>query len=181
MTVSGFGSALALGTLVARVPFHRSHLVLGVVGAIALMWTVVLLWPGPAPLWLLVGLVLVIGAGGPASMVSFDLTRSFNPSEATGRANGVVNVGGFGAALLTLFLVGVVLDLRSGGIASYDLEDFRWAMSVQYLIWGFGVAQIVRYRRKAIAHLRREHPGAVESLKRGQPFVHPGFADQEGV
>jgi MFS family permease len=181
MTVSGFGSALATGALVARHPFHRSHLVVSVVGAIAAVWTVVLLWPGPAPLWLLVVLVLVMGAGGPASMVSFDLTRSFNPSETTGRANGVVNVGGFVAALLTLFLVGVVLDLRSGGVASYDLGDFKWAMSVQYLIWGLGAAQILRYRHKAIAHLRREHPGAVESMKRGEPFLHPGFADTEGV
>ncbi len=113
-------------------------------------------------------------------MVGFDLTRSFTPSQATGRANGIVNVGGFGASLLTLLLVGVVLDLQSPS-GSYDLDDFRWAMAVQYLLWAFGALQIVRFRRKAIAHLHRVHPGAVESLKRGEPFVHPGFHEREGV
>jgi hypothetical protein len=41
--------------------------------------------------------------------------------------------------------------------------------------------QILRYRRKAVAHLQRRHPGAVEALKRGEGYVHPGFADREGV
>ncbi|HET6562988.1 MAG TPA: MFS transporter [Marmoricola sp.] len=181
MIVSGLVSASALGALVARHPYRRSQLVLGVVGAIALVWTVVLLWPGRSPLWMLIVLVCVMGAGGPASMVGFDLSRSFVPLEASGRANGVVNVGGFIASLVTLFLVGVVLDVRSGGTAAYDLDDFKWAMSVQYLVWAIGAAQIVRYRRKAIAHLHREHPGAAEAMQRGEPFVHPGFADREGV
>jgi cyanate permease len=181
MIGSGLVSGFALGALVTRHPFHRSHLVVGVVAAIAVTWGVVLLWPGRSPMWLLVVLVLVVGAGGPASMVGFDLSRSFVPSEASGRANGVVNIGGFVASLVTLFFVGVVLDARSGGTAAYDLDDFRWAMSVQYLVWVLGVVQILRYRRKAIAHLHRVHPGAVESMQRGEPFVHPGFADREGV
>jgi sugar phosphate permease len=181
LIVSGLMSGFVLGTLVARHPFHRSHLVVGVVTAIAITWTVVLLWPGRSPLWLLVVLVCVVGAGGPASMVGFDLSRSFIPVEASGRANGVVNIGGFAASLVTLFLVGVVLDVRSGGTAAYDLDDFRWAMAVQYPVWILGIVEILRYRRKAIAHLRREHPGAVETMKRGEPFVHPGFADREGV
>jgi sugar phosphate permease len=181
MIASGLVSGFVLGWLVGKYPFHRSHLVVGVALAIAFVWAVVLLWPGRSPLWLLVVLVLVLGAGGPASMVGFDLSRSFIPSEASGRANGVVNIGGFVSSLVTLFLVGLVLDLLSGGSAGYDLEDFKWALSVQFLVLGVGVVQILRYRRKAIAHLRREHPGAVESMQRGEPFVHPGFADREGV
>jgi hypothetical protein len=54
-------------------------------------------------------------------------------------------------------------------------------MAVQYLFWGFGVVQILRYRSRGLAHLRRMHPGAVESMRRGEPFVHPGFSDREGV
>jgi hypothetical protein len=115
-------------------------------------------------------------------MVGFDLARSFTPVEAVGRANGVVNVGGFLASLLTMALVGVVLDLREpGGMAAYDLDDFRVALSVQALFWVLGVTQILRYRRKALAHLRRVHPGAIESMRAGQPFVHPGIGDREGV
>jgi sugar phosphate permease len=175
-------SGLVLGVLVSRYPFYRSYLVLGVVGAMALCWGVVLLRSTPAPMWLLVLLVCLMATGGPASMVGFDLARSFTPVEASGRANGFVNIGGFSASLLTMALVGVVLDWREpAGTSSYGLGDFRVAMSVQYLFWGFGAVQILRYRHKALAHLHRVHPGAVEMLKRGEPFVHPGFADREGV
>lgn len=175
-------SGLVTGVLVARYPFHRSHLVLAVVAVIVTTWTVVLVLPGPAPLWLLVVLVCAMATGGPASMVGFDLARTFTPVEESGRANGVVNIGGFGASLLTMLAIGVVLDLRQpGGVDAYGLADFRVAMTVQYVAWGFGAVQIVRYRRKAIAHLRRVHPGAVEDLQAGIPFVHPGIGDREGV
>jgi hypothetical protein len=99
----------------------------------------------------------------------------------SGRANGFVNIGGFSAALLTMALVGILLDLQSGGSTAYDLADFRVALSVQYVFWGLGAFMILRYRRKAVAHLERVHPGAVESMKRGEAFVHPGFSDREGV
>jgi len=172
----------AMGLLVARFPYYRSPMVIGVVTMIAVVWTIVLARSGPAPIWLLVVLVLAIATGGPASMVGFDLARTFMPQEASGRANGVVNIGGFLAALLTMALVGIVLDWRQpAGMASYDLADFRVALSVQYPVWLLGVVQILRFRRKALAHLARVHPGAIEQLKRGEPFVHPGFSDREGV
>ncbi len=172
----------ALGWLVGRLPYYRSVLVLVVVGAMVALWSVVLALPVPAPMWLLVALVCAMGLGGPVSMVGFDLTRTFQPFEASGRANGVVNMGGFSAALIAMALIGVVLDVREpSGQAAYALDDFRVAMSVQYVFWGIGVVQILRYRRRAIAHLHRVHPGAVEQLKRGEPFVHPGIGEREGV
>ncbi len=168
-------SGVVLGKLVGKVPFYRSWIVIAVVMAIAAAWAVVLLWPGRAPLWLLVVLVCVTGTGGPASMVSFDLARSFTPDERLGRATGIVNVGGFVASLLTIALVGIVLDFREpGGMQTYGLDDYKAALSVQYLFWGLGVIQILRYRRKGIRHLQSSHPGAVEAMKRGEPFVHPG-------
>ena len=168
-------SGLLLAKLVGKVPFYRSWIVVAVVVAIAAVWGVVLLWPGQAPLWLLVVLVCVTGTGGPASMVGFDLARSFTPDERLGRATGMVNVGGFLAALLTVALIGIVLDLREpGGMTAYGLDDYKVAMSVQYIFWTLGVVQILRYRRKGIRHLARVHPGAIESMRRGNPFVHPG-------
>lgn len=175
-------SGLVLSWLTARHPYHRSHLVLGVVAPIVASWTAVLLWPGPAPMWLLVVLVLTMAAGGPASLVGFDLARTYTPVEVSGRANGLVNIGGFGASVVAIALIGVVLDLREpGGMAAYTLTDFKVAMSVQYAFWALGAVQVLRYRHKALAHLRREHPGAVEQMKRGEPFAHPGFHDREGV
>jgi MFS family permease len=172
-----------LGTLVARFPYYRSWMVLGIVAAMALAWAVVLLRTTPAPLWLLVVLVCLMATGGPASMVGFDLARTFVPVEASGRANGLVNIGGFSASLLTMGLIGVLLDWHSGGggTDTYRLADFRVAMSVQYLFWAFGAVQILRYRRKAISHLRRLHPGVVEAMKRGEAVAHLGFHDREGV
>lgn len=183
MTAWVIMSGLVLGTLVSRFPYYRSWLVLGIVGAMALGWAVVLLRSTPAPLWMLVVLVCLMATGGPASMVGFDLARTFIPKEASGRANGFVNVGGFSASLLTMGLIGVLLDWHSGGrgASSYDLGDFRVAMSVQFVFWAFGAVQILRFRRKAIAHLHRMHPGVVESMKRGEAFAHLGFHEREGV
>lgn len=173
---------VVLARVIARFPFHRSHVVLGVVGAIATAWAVVLLWPGRAPVWLLVVLVLVTATGGPTSMLGFDLARTFTPVAALGRANGVVNIGGFVASLLTMWLIGIVLDLREpAGMGAYTLDDFKVALSVQYLFWGLGACQVWRYRRRAIAHLERYHPDGLAALKRGETFVHPGVGDHEGV
>ena len=73
-------------------------------------------------------------------MVGFDLARSFTPAHAIGRANGLVNVGGFTASLLTMALIGIVLDLSNpGGMDSYTLGDFKLALAVQYLFWALGV------------------------------------------
>ena len=175
-------SGLVLGWLVGRHPYYRSWLVIGVVLMMVVPWTAVLLRDTPAPLWLLVVMVCLTATGGPASLVGFDLARSFIPVESSGRANGLVNIGGFSASLLTMALVGVVLDLREpGGMSAYGLDDYRAAMAVQYVFWAVGIAQILRYRRRGLAHLRRSHPGAVEALRRGEPFVHPGFSDREGV
>ena len=175
-------SGLVLGALVARHPFYRSYIVIVVVLMMAAMWAVVLARSTPAPVWMIVVLAFATASGGPASMVGFDLARSFTPVEAVGRANGVVNVGGFLASLLTMGLVGVVLDLlEPGGAAAYDLDDFRVALSVQFAFWTFGIAQILRYRHKALDHLGRVHPGAIEGMRRGIPFVHPGIGDREGV
>ena len=182
MTAATMLTAPLLGRLTARFPFHRSHLVLSVVAAITAVWTVVLTLPGAAPLWVLVVLVAVTAVGGPVSMIGFDLARSFVPAEAMGRANGLVNVGGFGASLMAMALIGVLLDLvEPRGARAYDLDDFRVAMCGLYPFWLLGTVQVLRYRRRAIAHLRRVHPGAVEQLQRGEPFAHPGFSDREGV
>jgi hypothetical protein len=167
---------------VARLPYYRSFIVLSVVVAMVVPWTAVLLWPGVAPGWLVVVMAFATASGGPASMVGFDLARSFTPAHAIGRANGLVNVGGFTASLLTMALIGVVLDLSSSGngMGSYGLDDFKIAMAVQYPFWALGVVQVLRYRRRGLAHLARVHPGSLEQMRAGHPFVHPGIGT-EGV
>jgi MFS family permease len=153
--LSGMACAPFIGVLVERHPMRRSWLVLGVVAVNAGMWTIVLAWPGQAPIWLLVLLVMSLAIGGPGSMIGFDFARTFNPPNRLGTATGIVNVGGFVASLLTMLIVGLLLDVRGGG-SSYSLGDFRLALSSQYLFWGIGVVGIVVTRRKVRARLAHE-------------------------
>ncbi len=145
-----------LGLLVARHPWHRSSMVLVIVAAIVVVWTVVLLWPGPAPLWLLVVLTQVIGFGGPASMIGFDLARTSNPAERLASATGIINQAGFAASLVLVLGIGLVLDWRTPGSSTdYSPSAFQWAFSTQYVLWGVGVWQILRYRRRTRAVIDR--------------------------
>lgn len=181
MVVWAVVSGVVLAKVVERLPYYRSWIVIAVVATMALAWTAVLLWPGVPPVWLVVVMAFATATGGPASMVGFDLARSFTPVHAIGRANGLVNVGGFTASLLTMAGIGVVLDIvEPAGMSAYTLADFRCALTVQYVFWAWGVVEILRYRRRGIAHLERVHPGAVEQMRAGRPFVHPGIGE-EGV
>jgi hypothetical protein len=87
-------------------------------------------------------------------MIGFDFARTENPAERMGSASGVVNVGGFLAALLTILLVGGVLDaLTPGASAAYSLADFRLAFAVQYVFWAIGLVGVVINRRRIRARL----------------------------
>jgi MFS family permease len=156
MIVAVMASGPVLGWLIGRHPWHRSSLVLGIVWSIVGVWTVVLVWPGPAPLWLLVVLVLVAGMGGPASMIGFDLGRTSNPVERLASASGIINQAGFTASLFLVVAVGVILDWQTpGGSTAYTPGAFQWAMSAQYVLWALGLVQIWRYRRKTRAVIDR--------------------------
>jgi MFS family permease len=174
LVVVGMGVGPLLGRLCGRWPLRRSVLVFSILGATASIWTVVLLWPGRAPLPLLIVLVVVLGTNGPGSMIGFDYARTENPAERMGSASGVVNVGGFVASLLTILAVGAVLDLLTPGHSTdYDLDAFRAAFSVQYLFWTVGLIGVLRHRRQLRARLARDGvvlvplPTAVRARLRG--------------
>lgn len=172
MTLTTVVTSPVIGGFVTRYPFSRSTLILWIVAAIATVWAVVLLWPGRAPLPLLVLLVVVTAVGGPGAFVGFDLARTFNPPTRLGSATGIVNVGGFLASLSTVTLIGVVLDrVAPGGPATYTVDSFRVAMSVQYLVWGLGVFQILRYRRRVRRELRATNPEGYAALRAGEALL----------
>ena len=134
-----------IGVLTGRHPLRRSWLVLGIVAADVTVWSTVLALPGQAPRWLLVVLVVVLAAGGPGSVVGFDIARTSNPSPNLGLAQSIVNLGGFLASLLVLATMGAVLSALGG----FTPEAFRVAWLVQYPVWLFAVVGIVVTRRKA--------------------------------
>lgn len=161
MVVAVMAAGPVLGWAITRHPWHRSTIVIGIVASIVVVWTLVLAWPGQAPLALLVLLVVVVGVGGPASMIGFDLGRTSNPADRLASATGIINQAGFIASLLLVVGIGVVLDWRTPGASTaYTPDAFRAAMSCQYVLWAVGLVQIWRYRVKARAKIMAEEPEA---------------------
>jgi hypothetical protein len=156
-----------VGGYIARNPWQRSTVVLGIVAGIMVTWASVLLWPGDAPLPLLAVMVVATGLGGPGSMVGFDVARTFAPPSRLGSATGIVNVGGFFASLSVVLLVGLLLDaFTPGSSTDYSPRAYTLAMTVQYVGWVLGSAQVWRYRRRARRHLERTQPEAYEEMTR---------------
>ncbi|QWF24723.1 MFS transporter [Nocardioides sp. LMS-CY] len=166
MVLAVMAAGPTLGWLVGAYPWQRSTMVLTIVTAIVVVWTVVLAWPGTAPLWLLIVLVIVVGIGGPASMIGFDVGRTSNPHERLASASGIINQGGFVASLVLVIAIGVVLDWRTPGGSDYTPSAFRWAMCTQYLLWSLGLVQIYRYRVRTRRFVDRDE---LEGIVRAVP------------
>lgn len=148
LIVAGMTAGPFLGIASSRFAYYRSSLVLGVISAVVIVWTTVLVWPGESPIWLLVVLVIVLGVAGPTGIIGLDYGRTFNPDYRLGTALGVINQGGFLGSLVAILAIGLIVDWRTNG-GEYTPESFVWAMSFQYLIWFVGVVQIWRYRGKS--------------------------------
>lgn len=148
----GIACGPLLGRYVGRHPLRRSTMVLTIAALMAAAWLAVLLYPGPAPLPLLTLLVVALAIGGPGSMIAFDFARTFNPAARMGTATGIVNIGGFMASLLSMFVIGVVLDvLFASGFSQgdlYALEAFRLAMAVQLVFLAVGAVAVIIVRRR---------------------------------
>jgi MFS family permease len=133
-----------VGMLTSRYPARRSWMLLTVIAADALIWTAVLACPGPAPRWLLVLLVLVLSAGGPGSVIGFDLARTSNPRVNLGVAQAMVNMGGFSATLLVLAAMGGIMTALGG----FTPEAFHLAWLVQYPVWLAAAIGVLVTRRQ---------------------------------
>lgn len=157
-----------LGHLTARFPARRTLVALVIIWAQLLGWVTVLLWPGNVPLAILVLLLLVLASGGPGSNIAFDYARSTNPAPRVGTATGIVIVAGFTACLVSIWVVGLVLDWSSGG-GAYDLGDFRVALATQLPLYALGLVGVhvaaARYRR-AMAAAGMRIPSVRESWLR---------------
>lgn len=149
--VIGFIVGPIMSQLAATRPGWRVRIATGQVIGILVAWSAVLLWQGPAPLVLLILLILVLGSGGPASMLAFDFTRQYVPIRQLGTANGLVNLGGFIAAFTMMYAVGGLLDwAHDQGISPtlFNLAGFKVAMLVQFAVLGIGLALMQMERRR---------------------------------
>ena len=110
------------GLAVTRWPAVRPWLVLATAITLLGVWAGALAWPGGPPPVYLILLVTVIGAGGAVALLAMGMAREDNPGHRSGTATALVNLGGFSAAVISLYAVGAVLDHAGGG---YGAQAFR--------------------------------------------------------
>jgi MFS family permease len=154
LTLTAMVSGPIIGRLTGRHPLRRSWIVLCSATASLLAWVSVLAFDTPRPMWQLVLVVIVLGVGGPVSLVGMDYARTFSDADRIGTASGFVNVGGFASTILSVLAIGVVLQLVSPpGTTTYSLDAFRVAFSVLLVPWVVGVLGVWRNRVRTRADL----------------------------
>ncbi|GAA2239484.1 MFS transporter [Rarobacter faecitabidus] len=136
-----------IGEFTARHPLRRSWAVLAIAVGVAVGWLLVIVPATPRPMWVLFVFVTLISVGGPGSLIGFDYARTFTDPARLGSATGLVNVGGFVGAMMTVLGIGVVLDLAKRG-AGYTLSDFRLAFLVVLAVWAVGVVGVLVCRAR---------------------------------
>lgn len=122
--VGFIGGSLVASQWIAGRPRRRERYTLAMSVLVVLAWLVIVAWPGVLATPVLVVVLGVLGFGGGAAMLAFDGAREANAVHRSGAASGVVNMGGFLAAVLIQVLVGAVLEVASvlPAVAAY-----RWA------------------------------------------------------
>jgi len=155
-TALGLLLGYLLGLLAANKPEWRVRFVFVNATLIIAAWVVMACLPGPAPTWMLIALVVIIGSGGPASMLAMDFSRGFTPKERLGSANGFVNIGGFLATFSTMAIAGWILDVVKANTHSatpYTPLGFRWAMSAQIVVLFVGLCCFaIELRKTRLTH-----------------------------
>ena len=166
--IAGIVTGPLIGRLTGLHPLRRTWLVYGAALATIVAWLPLLLREGPAPLWMIIVLLCALSLSASASAIAFDFVRtSVHPARA-GTANGLANMGGFSATLLTAWLIGVALDyFAADGV--YGPEDYRAAMALQAVVMAVGlvgVAVTKRRTRRRMAELGTVVPPIREAIKR---------------
>ncbi|GIG38712.1 MFS transporter [Cellulomonas phragmiteti] len=154
MTLSAMTTGPLVGRWTSRHPLRRSWVVLASAAATLVAWVWLLAPSTPRPFTQLVVFAVVIGAGGPVSLVGIDYARTFSATDRLGTATGFVNTGGFVSTIVGVLAVGVVLELVSPpGAAVYSLDAYRLAFAVLLLPWVVGVVGVLHSRRRTRAAL----------------------------
>jgi len=133
--LSSVATGPVLAQLTARFPQARPLIVLLIGGAIAVMWLVLLLPATPVPVPITVVAAVVFSAGGSSSLIGLDLAASLNAPERRSSVQGIANMGGFVAAVLSMVAIGAVLDMHtaSGPGIGPIYGDYRMAMSIMFV------------------------------------------------
>ncbi|HEY7919940.1 MAG TPA: MFS transporter [Streptosporangiaceae bacterium] len=132
----------AVGMVFGRFPAARVPFAVGVCLVTVAGWvTLLACFGGRPPHALIVAVAALMAAGGPASTIGFSLARDYNARSVVGTATGVVNVGGFSAAILASLLVGGILDLAGRS----DVPAYRLAFGCAVAVQLFGTVMAARW------------------------------------
>ncbi len=145
ITVYVLGGAVfapVMGMLSGSYPRRRATVAVASVLIQAVALAAVLLLPGAAPIWLVILWMVAMSSGGAASMIAFDIARRHNPVRRLSTATGIVNMGGFIAALLATYAIGLVLDLEHADPAAYRIDEMRVAFATIFVLWLIGLSGI---------------------------------------
>ena len=135
----------AIGWLIGNRPIVRVPLALGVCCMTVLGWLVLVTAFGYHPPRLyVVPLFVLTTLGGPTSMIAFALARDYNHARTLGTASGVVNVGGFLAAVLIALGIGWALDAQGGT----TVHALRWAVLVAVGVQSLGTVRMAVWLRR---------------------------------
>jgi len=159
----------AVGMVFGRFPAARVPFAVGVCLVTVAGWvTLLACFGGRPPHALIIAVAALMATGGPASTIGFSLARDYNGRTVVGTATGVVNVGGFSAAILTSLLVGGILDLAGrSDVPAYRLA-FGCAVAVQLLGTVMAVRWWLRVRGLLLGAQSRGEPVPVRVVER--PF-----------
>jgi MFS family permease len=148
VVVSAVVSAPLVGILIIRRPRARVGAVTTTALVLVASWGLVLGWGDrPAPLGLVLLLIVVTGVAGSTSVIAFDLAREANPPERGGAATGVVNIGGFAFAVVADLAIGWIIDAVGHG--AHQASGYRPALVVVPFMMALGLVQVGRLRRPA--------------------------------
>ncbi|MCI2417227.1 MFS transporter [Saccharopolyspora sp. K220] len=144
LCVLGFiGGSWFAGQHISGRPQRRDRFTLALSCAVVAVWAVLVGWPAVLPLPVLVVALVVIGVGGGGAMLAFDGARMANAAHRSGTASGVVNMGGFTAAVFIQLLVGAVLQVVSLLPAA---AAYRWAFAPVLVLLAAGTVAQWRLR-----------------------------------
>src|SRR5690606_6612522 len=138
-------STLLVGQFVAGRRLRRERFSLWLSVSVAVAWALLVLWPGVLPNAVLVVALLVVGVGGGAAGWACGGARAANAAQRSGAASGVVDMGGFTAAVLIQLSVGSVLQMLS---SLPDLVAYRWAFVPVLVLVVVGTLAQAWYRQR---------------------------------
>jgi len=160
LTTFAFASVIAgplFGQLTSRRhPINRPWVVLAMGAIIALTWIVLIMPTNPVPVWVTVVAAALFSAGGNASLIGLDVAASLNTPQRRSSVQGIANMGGFAAAVISMFAIGAVLDSHAAGHPGTGpvYGDYRAAMSVMFIPLAVAALGILLTRRAAYLNSR---------------------------